>query len=92
MSSSQGVRAKPIAPTKSVMASIDRRTMSLRLKRSPIEPHTGPMTAAARGAAPKVMPDQRWTAARSWTPSSSRKLGKNGRKLIMPRATMRFAA
>ncbi len=48
------------------------------------------MIAAAMGAAPMQMPAQR-ARSPSGTPKARRWLGKNGMKLIMPRAVTKFA-
>ena len=74
-----------------VMASIARAIIALRPMRSPRAPHTGVIKAAASGAAPKTSPVQSSISARSVSPKLSMCLGKNGRKLIIPVAVMKFA-
>ena len=70
--SCQGLRAKAMAPTKTVIASIERSTISRRPKRSPSAPQIGLMNAADSGAAPKTTPVQAATAPGSLTPRLSR--------------------
>ena len=90
-SSCAGVLTKPIPPTKTAMASIARHTITFRPKRSPMAPQSGAEIVAESGAAAKQRPAQRLMEASPSTPISSRRLGKNGRKLIIPIEVIRLA-
>jgi len=69
-----------------------RQIINLRPSRSPRAPQIGDIKVAASGAAPKSTPAQSRTDASSWTPNSSSRLGKKGKKLIIPIEVIRFAS
>jgi hypothetical protein len=89
--SSSGVLARDMAPTNTVIAKSERNTIGLRPKRSPKDPQTGPIKAAINGAPPKQRPAHSSISPRSVSPICSSKLGKNGKKLIIPSPDRKLA-